>query len=102
MTKNVHLSKLVVGKEYVFGSYSEILGFVPTACAYDTLHKSRLTIKQIGRKHVQVVSQKGAFDGEGFFEVASAKTGYRASLKARQAKGYPQTDAEINKLVNAL
>lgn len=101
--KNVSIKELVAGKQYVFGSYSETLGFVPTRCDF---RSCRLTVESVGRKYVSVRLSNGSvdkgYDGNGFFEIDVAKGLYKKSLKDRQSKGYPQTDAEIDSLVYAL
>ncbi len=104
--KNVPIKQIVIGKEYVFGSYSEALGFVPTRCDFSNQHPCRLTVEKVGRKYIDVRFANGSSDkrycGDGFFEIDLAKDLYKKSLKARQSKGYPQTDAEIDSLVEAL
>lgn len=105
-TKNVPIKELVVGKEYVFGSYSERYGFSPISINYYGTHSCRAFIEKVGRKYVTVRFECGRIDkkycGEGFFEIDVAKRAYRASLKARQAGGYRQSDEEINILVERL
>lgn len=99
--KNVAIKNLVVGKEYVFGHHSAVLGFVPTNC-----HKGacRLVVASVGRKYVKAVGVSGNFDGEGFYEVDVAKEGYRASLVARKEKNpdHPVTYEDIERFVQNL
>ena len=101
--KNVQIKDLIVGKQYVFGDYSDRLGFIPTCCNGNTC---RVIVAKVGRKYVNVQLQNGTidkgYDGEGFFEIEDAKALYFKSLKERQQNGYPQTDAEIECLVKAL
>lgn len=102
---NVPIKELVAGKEYVFGDYTESLGFIPVDCAPGP-HHSRLTVFRVRRKYVDVRFCDGtvgrSFDGEGFFEIDVAKRLYREALKKRQSLGYKQTDEQIEFLVEGL
>lgn len=105
---NVPMNQLVVGKQYVFGSESLLLGFVPITCNYGTC---RPIVQKVKRKYVDVVLNNGSVDtgyhGEGFYEIDVAKKLYRQALEKREreceAKGYRiLTDVEINRCVDQL
>lgn len=105
---NTNIKELVQGKEYVFGFYSDRLGFVPTQCNSGTC---RLVVEKAGRKFVSVRLKSGSidknYDGEGFFEIDVAKKLYRESLEKREAswasKGVEGLGkARVNELVEQL
>jgi hypothetical protein len=107
---NVALKDLEVGKEYVFGKESDVLGFVPTTCnsryVGDVGGDCRIRVAKIGRKYFKAVGfGNDNFNGEGAFEISTAKKLYREALEKRERAIAPRSilsAEEIDALVEAL
>ena len=101
--ENVPFDLIKIGTEYVFGSYTEYLGFTPTICNNGGC---RVVVTRKGRSKVFCEDvNNGNWDADGFFEIGNAKRLYRQALELREIKVAPKsilTTQEITQLVNAL